>query len=180
MGGTGFAAIIHHLFCAQCCLPALRLQCYQGYTDYMGCADYEGYEGYVGYMGCEETERRSAINLCHYTLIWKAGEHRATSHVYHISFYWKKEGYRSCLLFIVLEKRGLQVMFTTFHPTACLEKRGLQVMFTTFHPTACPVVTFSVWDWIILVSTAWVHHTHNPHCFPNAGRKRSLKTFTGT
>ena len=99
MGGTGFAAIIHHLFCVQCCLPALRLQCYQGYTDY---------------MGCEETERRSAINLCHYTLIWKAGEHRATSHVYHISFYWKKEGYRSCLLFIVLEKRGLQVMFT-FH-----------------------------------------------------------------
>ena len=107
---------------------------------------------------------------------------RATGHVY-ISSCWRKEGYRSCLPFIVLEKRGLQVMFTTFHPTACLEKRGLQVMFTTFHPTACPVVTFTVWDWIILVSTAWVHthtHTHNPHCFPNAGRKRSLKTFTGT
>ena len=73
----------------------------------MRCADYEGYEGYVDYMGCEETERRSAINLCHYTLIWRAGEHRATGHVYHISSYWKKEGYRSCLHFIVLEKRGL-------------------------------------------------------------------------
>ena len=173
MGGTGFAAIIHRLFCAQCCLPALRLQCYQGYTDYMGCADYKGYEGYVGYMGCEVTERRSAINLCHYTLIWRAGEHRATSHVYHISFYWKKEGYRSCLHFIVLEKRGLQVMFT-FHPAGekratghvyhissyCLpgEKRATGHVYH-ISSYCWPSLTFSVWDWIILVSTAWVH-TH--------------------
>ena len=149
--------MIHRLFCAQCCLPALRLQCYRGYMDYTG------YEGYVGYMGCEEMERRSEINLCHYKLIWRAGEHRATRHVYHISSYWIKEGYRSGLSHFIL-----------------LDKRGLQVMFITFHPTACPVPIFSVWDWLIVVSTARVH-THTTHtAFLMQAEKGHYKTFTET